>query len=275
MLRRLFARLLLAASLAVTVGALAVSGAAQASSLPPMALPPVEPATPVVSVPVLMYHHIGSPIGHLADFGYYVPLSAFQAQMAYLADAGFTAVSLDQVLAALQGQAPLPPHPVAITFDDGNQDNYGLALPVLEAYHLTATFFIVTGWVGTPGHLTWPEIAAMQQAGMYFGAHTVSHPYLPFLSTAQARTEIWDSKSVLETHLGQWVQIFAYPYGHTSPMVTALVQSAGFRLALGTSPYSLDHTLAERFYLTRYGVYRWTSLGAFERRLPPPIWPDN
>ena len=194
--------------------------------------------------------------------------------MAYLAEDGFTPVSLDQVLAALRGEAPLPRHPVAITFDDGNQDNYDLALPALEKYHLTATFFIVTGWVGQPGHLTWDEIAAMQRAGMFFGAHTVSHPYLPFLTQSKAEAEISVSKSVLEAHLGQPVQVFAFPYGHASPAVTREVQLAGFGLALGTSPYRLDHTLSDRFYLTRYGVYHWTSLRSFERRLSTRMTPN-
>ena len=217
-----------------------------------------------------MYHHIGNPVGHWADYQFYVSLTAFDDQMAYLADDGFTPVSLEQVLAALQGDAPLPAHPVAITFDDGNQDNFELALPVLEKYHLAATFLIVTGWVGTPGHLTWDEIAAMQQAGMHFGAHTVSHPYLPFLSQSMADTEIRASKAALEAHLGQPVTVFAFPFGHTAPLTTRLVQAAGFGLALGTSPFHLDHTLAERFFLTRYGVYRWTSLSSFERHVPTP-----
>jgi peptidoglycan/xylan/chitin deacetylase (PgdA/CDA1 family) len=254
-------RLLLAACLALTLGAVITSGAAQAGS--------PAPAGPTVSVPVLMYHHIGNPIGHLADFQFYVPLASFEAQMSYLAEDGFTPVSLDQVLAALKGENPLPAHPVAVTFDDANQDNYDLALPVLEKYHLTATFLIVTGWVGKPGHLTWDEIATMQRAGMFFGAHTVSHPYLPYLPQSLADLEIRASKAVLEAHLGQPVQVFAYPYGHASPTATRLVQLAGFGLALGTSPYRLDHTLAERFYLTRYGVYAWTRLRSFERHVPP------
>jgi len=263
--RSIFTRLLLAVCLASAAGTVAVSGVAQASALPD--------AATVVDVPILMYHHIGNPIGHWSDYQFYVSLPAFDAQMAYLADDGFTPVSLEQVLAALQGYAPLPARPVAITFDDGNQDNFDLALPVLEKYHLTATFLIVTGWVDHPGHLTWDEIATMQQAGMHFGAHTISHPYLPFLSESLADTEISGSKAALEAHLGRPVTVFAFPYGHAAPLTTRLVQAAGFGLALGTSPFHPDHTLAERFYLTRYGVYRWTSLGSFERHVPAPDLP--
>lgn len=227
-------------------------------------------AQPAVQVPVLMYHHIGEPVGHASDNQYYVTPAAFEAQMAYLATSGFTSISLEQVLGALQGAAPLPAQPVVITFDDGNQDNYDLALPVLAKYHLTATFLIATGWVGKPGRLTWDEIAAMRQAGMRFGAHTVSHPYLPPLPLDDAAREISASKADLEAHLGQPVVVFAYPYGHASPSITRLVQAAGFQLALGTSPYRLEHSADDLFYLTRLGVYDWTTLSYFKAHLPAP-----
>jgi peptidoglycan/xylan/chitin deacetylase (PgdA/CDA1 family) len=261
-----YPHLLLVACLAVTACFAGVPGTVQAS------VPDAKAFS--VAVPVLMYHHIGSPVGHLAENQFYVTPLAFEAQMAYLAGNGFTPVSLEGVLAALLGEAPLPANPVAITFDDGNQDNFDLALPVLEKYHLSATFLVVTGWVGKPGHLTWDEIATMQQAGMHFGAHTVSHRYLPYLPVSLADQEIRASKAALEAHLGQPVRVFAYPYGHAAPTITRLVQQAGFGIALGTSPYRLDHTLAERFYLTRYGVYSWTSLSSFEQHLPVPVTLD-
>ena len=242
-------------------------------------------AAPQVRVPVLMYHHIGDPAGHGDPAEYYVSPAAFEAQMAYLAGNGFTPVSLEQVLAALQGEGALPAQPVAITFDDGDQDNYDAALPVLRKYNLFATFLIVTGWVGQPGRLTWDEIAQLQQDGMAFGAHTVTHPYLPNLSLAAADYEISDSKATLEQHLGEPVTVFAYPYGHNAPAIEQMVQRAGFGIALGTSPYRAVHSLADRFFLTRFGVYRWTGLANFKAHVPanagprPPAatepWPSD
>src|SRR5262249_45696380 len=149
-------------------------------------------------------------------------------------------------------------------------DNFDLAFPVLQKYHLAATFLIPTGWVGEPSRLTWLEITQMQHAGMWFGAHSITHPYLPTLSLDAAAVEIYGSKLSLEEHLGQPVTVFAYPYGHTAPAITRLVQQAGFAIALGTSPYRRQHTAAERFYLTRLGVYDWTTLTRFEKAVPAP-----
>ncbi len=71
-------------------------------------------------VPILMYHHVGAPYHDQ----YNIALSDFEAQMAYLAQNGYIAVSVDQIAAALRGQATLPPCPVAIAFDDGYADVY-------------------------------------------------------------------------------------------------------------------------------------------------------
>lgn len=41
----------------------------------------------------------------------------------------------------------LPPRAACITFDDGYADNYTVALPILQAAELPATFFIATGYL--------------------------------------------------------------------------------------------------------------------------------
>jgi peptidoglycan/xylan/chitin deacetylase (PgdA/CDA1 family) len=128
-------------------------------------------------------------------------------------------------------------------------------------------FFIPTRVVGTPGRLTWDEIAAMQRAGMRFGSHSLTHAWLTRLRLADARREIAESKTELESHLGVPANVFAYPYGAASPQVTSLVQAAGYMAALGTSPPRLKHTLTQRYYLTRLGVYRGMTLAAFAARL--------
>src|SRR3989304_4091224 len=90
-----------------------------------------------LDVPILIYHQVGSYPGR-----YNVPRQVFEAQMAYLAQNGYTSVSIDQIAAALRGQSGLPPCPVAITFDDGYTSVYSNALPILQQYGLRATFYI-------------------------------------------------------------------------------------------------------------------------------------
>lgn len=48
---------------------------------------------------------------------------------------------------------------VVLTFDDGYADNYEYALPILEKYHVPATIFVSTGYVGSGREFWWDEIA--------------------------------------------------------------------------------------------------------------------
>lgn len=73
--------------------------------------------------------------------------SEFDWQMAYVARTGRLVSGLE-VAEALEGGRPLPKGAVMVTFDDGFQDNYSVAFPVLRKHGVAATFFISTGYVG-------------------------------------------------------------------------------------------------------------------------------
>lgn len=47
---------------------------------------------------------------------------------------------------------------VAVTFDDGYEDNFRVALPVLERFSAPACIFVVTGLVGRPDALWWDRV---------------------------------------------------------------------------------------------------------------------
>ena len=76
-----------------------------------------------------------------------VPVSLFDEQLAQLGELGYTAVSLDDVLAYYVEDAPLPDGAVLITFDDGYRDNLENAVPVLEKYGYPAVLFVPIGYL--------------------------------------------------------------------------------------------------------------------------------
>jgi len=94
-------------------------------------------------VPVFMYHHV-SP--HKGDMVTVAP-DVFEAQMRFLADAGYKTLSADEVLDYILGTSEIHEKAVAVTFDDGYLDNYIYAFPVFKKYNIKATIFIVTDWV--------------------------------------------------------------------------------------------------------------------------------
>lgn len=77
----------------------------------------------------------------------HLPVDEFARQMEYLA-ANHTVLRLSELL-ALSRNGGLPPRTVAVTFDDGFENNYSVAVPVLQHYGIPATFFLATGFIDT------------------------------------------------------------------------------------------------------------------------------
>lgn len=120
---------------------------------------------------------------------------------------------------------------VSLTFDDGraSQDR---ARRILAEHGLSATFYVNSGRVGRPEHLTWDELDALAAAGHEIGGHTVNHPDLTTVGADEARREVADDRETLLAR-GYAVTTFAYPYGegHADPAVRSAVEGAGYALA--------------------------------------------
>jgi peptidoglycan/xylan/chitin deacetylase (PgdA/CDA1 family) len=61
--------------------------------------------------------------------------------------------------------------------------------------------------------LTWEQVKEMQQYGIEFGSHTLTHPILSSLNDDDLKKEIVDSKNILEEKIGEKVISIAYPAG--------------------------------------------------------------
>lgn len=94
-----------------------------------------------VKLPVLMYHHFIES-GEITMYTV-VTQERFEEQIAALHDAGYNAVSPQQLIDFVENDIPLPENPVYITMDDGYASNVELAAPILEKYDMCATVFVV------------------------------------------------------------------------------------------------------------------------------------
>jgi len=187
-------------------------------------------------VPILMYHYIRLVDAGLDPMGYNLSITPddFAQQMAWLQSQGYTSVSMATAQGCMSGAIACPPRPIALTFDDGYEDAYSTALPIMQRYGMRGTFYIVNNFVGQPGYMTWEQLAAMRDAGMELGAHTVSHLNLTTLDQATAAFEIGQSKAELDSRLGISVTSFCYPAGFYDANIEAQVQAAGFTNATTT-----------------------------------------
>ena len=128
-------------------------------------------------VPIIMYHSIDNP-HHLS--GIVVSPHNFRKQLKFFKKHKYNVISLDMLVAALKEKKRLPKKSVVITFDDGYEDNYTNAFPILKEFGFPATIFVITDLISTEDeYLTWDQLREMEKHGITIGSHTLDHIYLP------------------------------------------------------------------------------------------------
>src|SRR5271169_2865596 len=112
--------------------------------------------------PILIFHSIRSYIQSdtPAARRYIATPETLEKELAYLRDQGYTSITLDDLVDAVTKDRPLPPRPVVLSFDDDWESQYTYALPLLQKYGFTATFYIWVAAVGREHHMTWDQIRA-------------------------------------------------------------------------------------------------------------------
>jgi peptidoglycan/xylan/chitin deacetylase (PgdA/CDA1 family) len=214
-----------------------IASAAAGESKPSTAsllTPPATDKERTAYLPILVYHHIRqrSPMDSRALRRLTVTPEIFQQQMQYLRDNGYHVVSFASLEIFFEQGAELPARPIIISFDDGWECQYQLAVPVLEKYQFTATFFIIVNYVGDRGFLSADQLRAMARRGMSIGSHSRSHPHLERITD---RKRLWDeiygSKAALESEFGVSVTEFSYPYGTYNAAAVNMVMLAGYKAA--------------------------------------------
>jgi peptidoglycan/xylan/chitin deacetylase (PgdA/CDA1 family) len=127
------------------------------------------------TISILTYHHIAEDDPHypydpgVADA---TPVQ-FRRQMEMLARYG-TPIGVDELVRALDG-APLPKNPVMVTFDDGYRSCHDVALPILRAVGLRATFFVPTTFISERRLYWWERIAIVLSSARGSSA-TITYP---------------------------------------------------------------------------------------------------
>jgi len=187
--------------------------------------------SPRYTVPILTYH----------DFGYgkgvMVFPENFEKQMRFLKDNGYNIISLDALVEGIRRGKHFAHNTVVITLDDGTQDNFTYAFPILRKYSFPATIFLISGKIGSDTHfLTWDEVKKMSKNNISFGGHTKNHRYLPSVTSSEV---LWDEvagcKKVIEERIGSPVDYFCYPLGGFTEAVKAVVKKAGYKGACTTN----------------------------------------
>lgn len=189
--------------------------------------------------------------------------------------AGYKAVSLAEFTSMLSGGENVSPRTIVISFDDGFQNFYSNAYPVLSELDFKATVFLVTDfcgkyndWAGNPANLgrskllDWSEVRELSECGIEFGSHTRTHPDLTKISSAEVEGEVAGSKAAIEDSIGREVRTFAYPYGKFNSSVRQITEKS-FRAACSTNLGKVRLN-SDIFSLKRIDSYYLRNLKVFE-----------
>ena len=169
----------------------------------------------------------------------------FRRQIEALADAGWRALCLSELVATLQGVRAAGDRELAITFDDAYRGLREHAFPVLRDAGFPATCFVITDYAGRLNrwdvayggrrfaHLAWRDMERWLPHGIGFESHTATHPRLSWLPDAELDAELVRSRRAIERALGVVPTAIAYPFG----AATLRVREAAVLAHLATEPY--------------------------------------
>lgn len=215
-----------------------------------------------VNVPVLLYHHLDP---NAEESGTVLHPDTFARQMALLRDNGYTAVSLEEVIAYAEKGEALPQKPVVITFDDGYLSNYEYAFPILRDFGWKGTIFTIGTSVGHTEfykdtdhamipHFGKAEIEEMTSSGVIsIQSHTYDmHMWAPFEEGIARETILpldgeseGDYIAALTADIEQMNGLFAelglenstilaFPQGKSTLLTDVILREHGFKATLTT-----------------------------------------
>jgi peptidoglycan/xylan/chitin deacetylase (PgdA/CDA1 family) len=167
-------------------------------------------------VVILMYHSVGD-----NEEFFTVKTALFEKQMEYLKKNYFNVIKLNTF--SQTSDFRKLKKTIIITFDDGYEDNYLNAFPILKKYNFPATVFVSTAFVGKNmvarkgtdmKILSEEEMKEMHKSGLIeFGSHCHNHPKLTNLKDEKVEEEFTLSQKTISSLLGFSPKSFAYPYG--------------------------------------------------------------
>jgi peptidoglycan/xylan/chitin deacetylase (PgdA/CDA1 family) len=155
----------------------------------------------------------------------------FARQLDFMAGHG-DFIGLDQAVDMLESGAAIDGRYFCLTFDDGFKNWITNAVPILAEKQATATFFVVTRYIGASVErdrdllkgfysagdrlmefLDWDDCRAMMGAGFGVGSHTMNHVHLAELDETQVAAELAGSKRLIEEKTGGPCRHFCCPFG--------------------------------------------------------------
>lgn len=155
---------------------------------------------------------------------------------------------------------------VCVVLDDGWKTHLEAAA-ILERYNFTASYPIITSYVGYPAYMNWNDISTLAQKGNDIISQTSTHVNLSAVNSTTLSSELADSRQTLRSH-GYAADILIYPYGEATrnQTVTAAV-AQNYQAAVGLEAGKADLATLNRFSINSNIITDGTTLDQFAQIL--------
>ncbi len=232
-------------------------------------VPVIADARAQIELPILMYHGITEDTAKVNE--YTILASTLESDLAWLKDNGYTSISSAQLIDYVEKGNTLPSKPVMITFDDGYENNFTLAYPLLKKYNMKAIINII----GKESNI-YPDVASSNL--VEFGNHTFALHYnnssrkgankMPGESQEDyakvLAEDLLKTQEIVNDATGYYPVVFAWPYG-AYPMdgsANSILKELGFKMTL--TSYQIKNTIVQGDSDTLFGLKRFLRTPDFD-----------
>lgn len=183
-------------------------------------------------VPILEYHKVND----RDQDQWTITTRDFAAHLEYLTEQGYTTISTEQFARYQIGAFQLPEKPIIITFDDGYVDMLDNMMPIMEAYGMRSTIYMVTNYADTKKYLDWEELKRLKRRGFELGSHTANHIPVTELTDKAASDEAKLSRIIMWWFANKRVTAFSYPEGQYDERIVEYLKENNYLTAVTGKP---------------------------------------
>lgn len=212
-------------------------------------------------IAILGYHGVVSDKEKVSKYKgntYFMAVSEFDKQMAYLAKNNYQCLSLDEVNSYYHGELEVSSKAVCLTFDDGYLNFNTVVKPILVKYNLKATNFVIGNKVNkdNPLYLHKEDLVNDEYVTYYSHSYDLHHiGHLPYkkkietLSTNEIALDFKANEGIVSN------DYFAFPYGVSCPNAKEYLQTSNVKLAFGYNQNRHMTRKDNQYLLPRYLMF--------------------
>lgn len=211
-----------------------------------------------VKVPIFMYHNISNSTGTDKYVNNYLSISRLEEQIKYIKDNNYQTIFINQLEELENHQKP-----VALTFDDGYENFYQNAFPILKKYNQKATLNVITQFIDKPNYVTSNQIKEMEKSGLIsIESHTSTHQDLSKINNELIISELKKSQDYLKKEFNINSIVICYPSGKYNKKILEDVKES-YKYGLTTTNDIYDSKIDNFLEIPRIRINRNATLKSF------------